>query len=464
MVPDAGVPWLVARRSIASEVATIIGPILGGLLYVAGAWVALVAVAALSVVGAAAILAIRVPDLGRLRTIELSPAGDDEVGHVLEQGIPASRGGLHEALEGLRFVRTTPVLLGAISLDLFAVLFGGAVTLLPAIAVRLHVGAVGLGWLRASVGLGAGATTLLISVRPIERRVGPVLLTAVACFGVWTIVLGFARSYALAFIAMFALSAADAVSVFIRSTLVPLATPPGCGAGSSPSRTSLSAPPTSLAASNRACSANCWAPPGRSSSAASPRWSWRSPGACSSPRSGELTGSPPHLLAPPRRKRHPRANGTVRRPAPSLLLRPQPAVFPWIWWHFGHLVAEGVVAQPFSQPGRPSRPRITSELCQSATRQLAIPSNRAAGRDQRRSHPPYFEVHPSVTAIGALDVSTETQHRAERKRKMRRCYFPNWRKRSGFGFWLAWANDLALEPLRPGDERLPNGPRLQPKK
>ncbi len=226
MVPDAGVPWLVARRSIASEVATIIGPILGGLLYVAGPWVALVAVAALSMVGAVAILAIRVPDLARLRTIELSPAGDDEVGHILEEGIPASRGGLHEALEGLRFVRTTPVLLGAISLDLFAVLFGGAVTLLPAIAVRLHVGSVGLGWLRASVGLGAGATTLLISVRPIERRVGPVLLTAVACFGVWTIVLGFAHSYAVAFVAMFALSAADAVSVFIRSTLVPLATPP----------------------------------------------------------------------------------------------------------------------------------------------------------------------------------------------------------------------------------------------
>lgn len=226
MVANAGVPWLVARRSIASEAATIVGPILGGLLYVVGVWVALVAVAALSLIGAAAILAIRIPDEERLRTSELSPVGDDEVGHVLEEGIPASRGGLHEALEGLRLVRATPVLLGAISLDLFAVLFGGAVTLLPAIAVRLGVGPVGLGWLRASVGLGAGATTLLISFRPIERRVGRVLLIAVAGFGVWTVVLGLARSYPLAFVAMFALSAADAVSVFIRSTLVPLATPP----------------------------------------------------------------------------------------------------------------------------------------------------------------------------------------------------------------------------------------------
>ena len=158
---------------------------------------------------------------------------------MLEEGIPASRGGLHEALEGLRFVRTTPVLLGAISLDLFAVLFGGAVTLLPAIAVGLHVGPVGLGWLRASVGLGAGAATLLISFHPIERRVGRILLAAVACFGAWTVVLGLARSYALAFVAMFALSAADAVSVFIRSTLVPWRHHPRCVAGSSRSRTCL---------------------------------------------------------------------------------------------------------------------------------------------------------------------------------------------------------------------------------
>jgi MFS family permease len=129
-------------------------------------------------------------------------------------------------MEGLRFVRAQSIILGAISLDLFAVLFGGAVTLLPAIAVRLHVGALGLGWLRAAAGLGAGAMTVIIALRPIQRRVGRVLLGAVAVFGVWTIVLGVTRSYALAFVAMFGLSAADAISVFIRSTLVPLATPP----------------------------------------------------------------------------------------------------------------------------------------------------------------------------------------------------------------------------------------------
>jgi MFS family permease len=228
MVPNEGVPWLVARRSVASQAGTIIGPILGGVLYDTGVWVALVAVAGLSFVAAAGMLAIRIPVPPARQSLsgEPSPISDTAVDHVLEDGIPATRGSLHEALEGLRFVRAQSILLGAISLDLFAVLFGGAVTLLPAIAVRLHVGAVGLGWLRAAAGLGAGAMTLIIAVRPIRRRVGRILLGAVAIFGAWTIVLGITRSYPVAFIAIFALSAADAVSVFIRSTLVPLATPP----------------------------------------------------------------------------------------------------------------------------------------------------------------------------------------------------------------------------------------------
>ena len=228
MVPNEGVPWLVARRSVANQAATIIGPVLGGLLYGAGVWVPLVAAAALSAAGAISVLAIRLPDqaTGQVGAVEPVPVGGEQVDHVLEDGIPASRGGLHEALEGLRFVRAQSIVLGAISLDLFAVLFGGAVTLLPAIAVRLHAGAVGLGGLRAAAGLGAGAMTLGIAVRPVQRRVGRVLFGVVGIFGVWTIVLGVTRSYAMAFVAIFGLSAADAVSVFIRSTLVPLATPP----------------------------------------------------------------------------------------------------------------------------------------------------------------------------------------------------------------------------------------------
>ena len=139
---------------------------------------------------------------------------------------PTARQRLHDAMEGLRFVRRQPILLGAISLDLFAVLFGGAVALLPAIAEdRLGVGAVGFGWLRAAVGIGAGAVTLFLARRPITRRVGRTLLIAVAVFGIGTIVLGLTRSYVVAFSALLVLAGADALSVFIRSTLVPLVTP-----------------------------------------------------------------------------------------------------------------------------------------------------------------------------------------------------------------------------------------------
>lgn len=224
MVRSDGLPWLMARRSVASQAATILGPVLAGLLYGSDGSVPLLGATVLSATCALLVL--------RLRLLEPEAASAssameiDAVSHVLEEGIPAPKGGLHEAMEGLRFVRGNPILLGAISLDLFAVLLGGAVTLLPAIAVRLDVGAAGLGWLRAAVGIGAGAMTLILAFRPVQRRVGQVLLAVVAIFGVWTIVLGITRSYALAFIAILALSAADAVSMFIRSTLVPLATAP----------------------------------------------------------------------------------------------------------------------------------------------------------------------------------------------------------------------------------------------
>jgi predicted MFS family arabinose efflux permease len=126
----------------------------------------------------------------------------------------------------VRFVRTQPILLGAISLDLFAVLFGGAVALLPAIATdRLGVGAVGLGVLRAAIGIGAGGVTLVLTVRPVRRHIGRTLLFVVALFGVGTIVMGATTNFAVAFVALLILSGADSVSVFIRSTLVPLVTP-----------------------------------------------------------------------------------------------------------------------------------------------------------------------------------------------------------------------------------------------
>jgi hypothetical protein len=148
------------------------------------------------------------------------PAGGPTAVEVAPTGCARVR----EALEGLHFIRSEPALLGAISLDLFGVLFGGAVALLPAIAQhRLHTGAIGLGVLRAAVGIGAGLVTL--AMRPVRGRLGRTLLSVVALFGVFTIVLGVTHNFVIAFVALAALSGADAISVFIRSTLVPLITP-----------------------------------------------------------------------------------------------------------------------------------------------------------------------------------------------------------------------------------------------
>jgi MFS family permease len=133
---------------------------------------------------------------------------------------------LSDAVEGLRFIRRTPILLAAISLDLFAVLFGGAIALLPVIAEeRLGVGDVAYGWLRASAGIGAALMAIFLAVRPVRTKVGHKLFFVVAVFGVGTVVLGLTRSYLVAFFAVLIISAADMVSVFIRGSIVPLVTP-----------------------------------------------------------------------------------------------------------------------------------------------------------------------------------------------------------------------------------------------
>jgi MFS family permease len=226
IVPPERLPWVVARYSATWQVASIVGPVAGGFLYAADVRLPYVFVIALLAIGAVAVLAVR-PHPAASHTVEdverlVSPA-DVELDH----GTPVSpKTGLSEAFEGLRFIRRHPVLLGAISLDLFAVLFGGAVALLPAIAEeRLGVGAVGLGWLRAAGGIGAAVVTIRLAMRPLERRIGPTLLVAVGVFGAATIVLGATRSFAVAFVAIFVAFGADALSVFIRGTLVPLVTP-----------------------------------------------------------------------------------------------------------------------------------------------------------------------------------------------------------------------------------------------
>jgi MFS family permease len=229
IVPSAQLPWLTARFSVTWQLSIIVGPVVAGVTYAIDPVLPFVVMTGLLVLGATAVLFVRPgPRRAEAHQESIHEAAVDAAIERSGDDTPAAPAGegLHDALEGLRFIRRSPILLGAISLDLFAVLFGGAVALLPAIAEdRLGVGAIGLGWLRAAQGIGAGAVMLFMTQRPITRHVGRTLLTVVAIFGVFTVLLGVTTSFAVAFLAMLLLSGADAISVFIRSTLVPLATP-----------------------------------------------------------------------------------------------------------------------------------------------------------------------------------------------------------------------------------------------
>jgi MFS family permease len=133
---------------------------------------------------------------------------------------------LQSLLGGVRFVWHTKVILAAITLDLFAVLFGGATTLLPVFAKDiLHVGAEGFGWLRASPSIGAVIVAILLLGRPPMRRAGKSLLLAVAGFGIATIVFGLSRSFSLSIAMLILAGGLDMISVVVRQTLVQLRTP-----------------------------------------------------------------------------------------------------------------------------------------------------------------------------------------------------------------------------------------------
>ncbi|MDP9150854.1 MAG: MFS transporter [Myxococcota bacterium] len=133
---------------------------------------------------------------------------------------------LDSLLAGLRYVWRNQVVLGAMSLDLFGVLLGGATALLPVFARDiLHLGPWALGVLRSAPAVGAALTAVALAVRPIERHSGAKMLACVALFGVATVVFGLSRSFAVSLVALVVAGAADMVSVFVRSALVQLATP-----------------------------------------------------------------------------------------------------------------------------------------------------------------------------------------------------------------------------------------------
>ena len=206
LVKEVDFPNAVAWSASILQAALTIGPMAGGLVYgVAGNPRPVYAAAAASyLIGLLLISRIRVQVPQR----------------------PRGTASLHVLLEGLRFIWREKVILGAISLDLFAVLLGGAVALLPIYAKDiLHAGAMGLGILRAAPGCGAILMAVLVANRPITRNAGRTMLTCVFGFGVFTIIFGLSRNILLSLAVLMLLGACDMVSVIIRHTVVQLGTP-----------------------------------------------------------------------------------------------------------------------------------------------------------------------------------------------------------------------------------------------
>ena len=206
LVPDEHFPNAVAWNATVFQAATILGPTFGGLLYAfTRGPMTVYAVASVTAVGAL-FATLQIELRAKLR--------------------PHEEMNLKTVLAGLRYIWEKKLILGAVSLDMFAVLLGGAVALLPVFAREiLRTGPWGLGLLRSAPGVGATITAILMAHRPLRGRVGMTMLWCVAGFGVFTIVFGISHNLALSLLALFLVGATDMVSVIIRGTLVQLATP-----------------------------------------------------------------------------------------------------------------------------------------------------------------------------------------------------------------------------------------------
>lgn len=205
VVTPRQLPRAVALASSAGQTAIIIGPAIGGFAYVAGPGVVYALSATLFVIAALLVSGITLRQAAQRLTAPVS---------------------MSTVFAGFAYIRSRPVLLGAISLDLFAVLLGGAVALLPIYARDiLHTGPWGLGLLRSSPAVGALVMALWLARHPLNRRAGHIMFGAVALFGVATVVFGVSTWLPLSMVALVALGASDMISVVVRSTLVQLDTP-----------------------------------------------------------------------------------------------------------------------------------------------------------------------------------------------------------------------------------------------
>ena len=204
LVPPVMLPRAMAFSSAGTQAAIIGGPALGGLIFVAGASAVYAVCVALFALGSLLVFLVRYQRVAAAR----APVTLDTV------------------LAGVRFIWAQKPVLGAVSLDLFAVLLGGAVALLPIFAKDiLHVGPWGLGLLRSAPAVGALTMSVALTRWPIERRVGRTLLSAVGVFGLCMVVFGLSTSLWLSMVVLAISGAADMVSVVIRQTLVQLETP-----------------------------------------------------------------------------------------------------------------------------------------------------------------------------------------------------------------------------------------------
>ena len=206
LVPPEILPRAIAWSSSFFQVAVIAGPAIGGFLYALGPQAAY-ALCCVAFLGAG----LGVSSLGgrRNRVDRIHKATAYE-----------------RVAEGIAFVRKRPIILGAISLDLFAVLLGGATALLPVFARDiLHTGPIGLGILRSATAVGAAAMAFALAHRPLTRHAGIKMFSAVAVFGLATIAFGLSRNFFLTLGALAILGASDMISVYVRSALVQFATP-----------------------------------------------------------------------------------------------------------------------------------------------------------------------------------------------------------------------------------------------
>jgi MFS family permease len=204
LVPVPLLPRAYALAASANQTATILGPTLGGFLYAAGPSAVYGTAGGLFLAANLCMAAIRM------------------------QWVPPKREpvSLRTLFAGIAFIRSRPAILGAVSLDLFAVLLGGATALLPIYARDiLRTGPWGLGFLRSAPALGALCVSLFLARYPLRRRVGRTMFGAVAIFGTATIVFGFSTVFFLSFGALVILGAADVISVVIRNSLVQIETP-----------------------------------------------------------------------------------------------------------------------------------------------------------------------------------------------------------------------------------------------